>query len=55
MAGSADGAGNMVFNGDSSNANGIDQYFGINVTYSLAANGRGTAIAVGDHLHRWFT
>ena len=48
LTGSADGAGGMVFNGDSSSADGIDQYFGTNVTYSLAANGRGTAAAQGD-------
>ena len=50
MAGSADGAGHMVFNGDSSSADGIGQHLGGNVTYSLAANGRGTAIGQGDHL-----
>jgi hypothetical protein len=40
----------MVFGGDSSNAHGLDQYFGENVTYSLAANGRGIATGQGDPL-----
>ena len=45
----------MVFNGDSSNANGIGQYFGMNVTYSLAANGRGTAMLKVTTSHRLST
>jgi len=46
--GTADGQGNLNVNGASSNAGGIDQYFGVPVTYSIASNGRGTAIAQGD-------
>ena len=50
MSGSANGAGNMVFSSDSSDADGLGQHLGGNVTYSLAANGRGTAIGQGDQL-----
>ena len=48
MVGTADGVGNMVVSGDSSSSDGLDQYFGTQVSYSIAANGRGTAIAQGD-------
>ena len=46
--GTADGAGTFVLSGDSSRSGGLDQWFGTVVNYSIAANGRGTAEAVGD-------
>ena len=48
LSGSSNGAGTTDFNGDSSSANGLGQDLGTIVTYSLAANGRGTAAAQGD-------
>ncbi len=47
--GPADGQGNLVLSGDSSRSDGLDQWFGTPVSYSVAANGRGTAEAQGDH------
>jgi hypothetical protein len=47
LSGSSNGTGTMVFNGESSSGDGVDQYFGTNITYSLGANGRGTA--AGQH------
>ncbi len=46
--GTADGAGTFVISGDSSRSGGLDQWFGHVINYSIAANGRGTAEAVGD-------
>ncbi len=43
-----DGAGSLTMNGASSGADGLDQYFGGQATYNIAANGRGTAISPGD-------
>ncbi len=44
----ADGAGNLSVTGDSSSIDGLNQYFGTQVNYTITANGRGTAIAQGD-------
>ncbi len=48
MTGPADGLGTFTVNGDSSGSYGLDQYFGTIVTYSMAADGRGTAETQGD-------
>jgi len=40
---SSDGAGTITVSGDSSDANGLEQYFGSQDSYSIAANGRGTS------------
>jgi len=48
MVGRADGVGTFTVSGDASSSNGLDQYAGTVVTYNIAANGRGTAQAVGD-------
>ncbi len=46
--GAADGNGNLIVSGDSSSSGGLDQWFATPVSYSLAANGRGTALGQGD-------
>jgi len=46
--GPADGLGTLTISGDSSTPDGLDQWFGAIVNYSIAANGRGTAEAQGD-------
>ncbi len=48
-AGSANGAGTLTMSGDSSSSQGVDQWFGTVVGYSIASNGRGTGEAVGDN------
>ena len=48
QVGAADGNGNLVVTGDSSSSSGLDQWSNTAVTYSMAANGRGTAEAQGD-------
>ncbi len=44
----ADGAGTLVLNGDSSHSGGLDQWLGHVINYSIGANGRGTAEGSGD-------
>jgi len=46
---SSNGTGSFTVSSSSSNSDGIDQSFGTPVNYSIAANGRGTAEAQGDH------
>jgi hypothetical protein len=46
--GLADGLGTLTIGGDSSSSNGVDQWFGTIVNYSIAASGRGTGQAQGD-------
>ena len=46
--GSADGLGTLTLSGDSSSSDGLDQWFGTIVNYSIAADGRGTGQAQGD-------
>ena len=46
--GPADGSGTFTVGGDSSKSGGIDQSSGTIVSYSIAANGRGTAQSQGD-------
>ncbi len=46
--GSANGLGTLTVGGDSSGSGGLDQSFGQIVDYSIAANGRGTAVDQGD-------
>ena len=46
--GAADGNGNMVAGSDSSGSQGLDQGLNTPLTYSIASNGRGTALAQGD-------
>lgn len=46
--GSADGLGTLTLSGDSSSSQGIDQWFGTIINYSIASNGRGTGEAQGD-------
>jgi len=46
--GTADGAGTLIVNLDDSDPSGLGQDLGFLVTYSIAANGRGTAQAQGD-------
>ena len=47
--GPANGLGTLTVNGDASGSGGLDQDFGTVVNYNIAANGRGTAEAQGDH------
>jgi Putative Ig domain len=46
--GPANGQGALTLSGDSSQPWGLDQWFGTLITYSIAANGRGTGEAQGD-------
>lgn len=45
--GPANGLGTLTLNGDYSQSDGIGQSLGTIVTYSIASNGRGTAVAQG--------
>jgi hypothetical protein len=48
LTGSGNGAGTTTFGGDGSDFEGLDQWFGLHITYTMAANGRGTGLAQGD-------